>query len=80
MGDKFVGFHVEGSGEPIPVSTGATRDEALALAMQRVLFAGGRSGSIGAAKQEKLTDDEFQKLAETLDKFFAGRGLPRSEP
>lgn len=74
---RFIGYHIDDShAHGQPVSTGATRQQALGRAATRVLGLGISSGSIQAlTPNEPLTEDEFAHLTAMLDGWFAERGI-----
>jgi hypothetical protein len=74
----WVGYHIDGwdRSKSIPIALGETKDEALGLAIQRVLGLGITDGEVGAEdKTGTLTDEEFLKLGEVLEAFAAKHGL-----
>ena len=79
---QFVGFHVAGDpghpGKTTPISTGATHDEALATAVQRMLTLPG-SGYVDVQEREDLAIDDFAKLTITLDAHFAKHLFGKSQ-
>jgi hypothetical protein len=70
----YIAFHVDDYREDgVPVATGATRLEAQAKAIRRVLGLGLTSGGISTQPNRDLNPADFQTLTETLDKYFAER-------
>lgn len=73
----FIGYAIDGydSDRSAPVSTGKTRDEAMSQAITRVLSLGIGDGEIGIRENHELTEEQFAKLGETLDAWFAEKGI-----
>lgn len=74
---QFVGYHIDGydTDKSIPVSTGATRDEALTKALRRVLSARILDGFVGAQEKPELTAEEFAQLTKIVDDHAEKYGL-----
>ena len=74
---QFLGFAVDGYDvdEKTPVSHGATRDEAEASAIRRVLSLGIVDGLIQVIPQPQLSAEDFAAIGAHLDQWFAKKGI-----
>lgn len=70
----FVGYAIDDYGKGVPISTGATKDEALSLAITRTLSLGISSGEIGV-KEPDVSEEEFVSLTALLNDWFAAKGI-----
>jgi hypothetical protein len=68
---KYIGYRIGMDNVGTPVSTGETYDEAMSLAIRRVLTQVDLDSSIAVQEKLELTDDEFGMLKTTLDAFFS---------
>ncbi len=71
---RYIAFHVNGDPEhprkATPISTGMTREEALASAVQRLLTLP-RTGYVDVQDRNDVGDEEFARLTATLDTYFS---------
>lgn len=76
MTGQFIGFHLDhfDYGKSIPVSTGETKEEALFLAITRILSMGITNGAIDAQVSD-LEPETFTQLKNTLNDFFKAKGI-----
>jgi hypothetical protein len=68
---KFIGYRIGVCDDAVPISTGATRDEAQAKAIRRVLSIADVHSSIGVQEKPDLTDAEFAQIAQITDDWAA---------
>ena len=75
---QFIGYAVDGHNSDLnaPVSAAATREEAMRLAITRVLSLKLLDSTIQVQDRTGvLSDEDFTKLTEHLDKYFAEKGI-----
>ena len=74
---QFIGYHIDGydTDKTIPVSTGATREEAQSKAIQRILSLAIMDGSIAVQERPELSAEDFETLTKHLDDWFASKGV-----
>lgn len=74
---QFIGYHIDGydPDKTIPVSTGATREEAQTKAIRRILSACILDGEIGVQEKPDLPPADFAEVTRITDEFAAKHGL-----
>jgi hypothetical protein len=75
----YIGYHIDdfgdGAGKGTPVAIGDDYDTVQAQTIRRVLSLGITSGSMQVQKKEGLTAADVDKIRETLDAWFAEKGI-----
>lgn len=73
---QFIGYHIDRwNMKSVPVSTGSTKAEAQAVAIQRVLASCEVHGSIHVQQRDEVDAETFADLGAKLDEFFASKGI-----
>lgn len=69
----FIGFRVDGYDvdNRVPVSTGATREDAQAKAIRRILSVADVNSMIDTVEQHNLTEEQFATVTQITDEWAA---------
>jgi len=75
MKEQYIGYHLTGNDESVPVATADNREECQRKTITRVLASGMVDGQIAVQQRKDIEPGIFKELSELINNFFAERGI-----